>query len=197
VRFDLVRDAPELKVDRPSRYHGLIERAPSIPAPRRSSDAAERGSSLIGLLIVLLILGLMAAATLGGLGYTSNPAFTGVPLTMPGGGAIVGTTSTTILAPSPSNHSSTTAIANCQTDYARVSAALQRYERLNGAPPPKGTAWAHLVVKGSPLLRAWQRDNHYYSIVWNGSTLSVVPTRGPTAHGSVGASSPPTGCFAA
>ena len=139
----------------------------------------------------------MAAATLGGLGYTSNPAITGVPLTMPGGGAIVGTTSTTTVAPSPSDHSSTTAIANCRADYTRVSTAVQGYERLNGALPPTGTAWAHTVVNGGPLLRVWPRENDHYSIVWNGSTLSVVPAKGTTAHGSVGASSPPTGCFAA
>jgi hypothetical protein len=135
----------------------------------------------------------MAAATLGGLGYTSNPTLTGVPLTMPGGGAIVTTTS---LTPSPSKNSST-AIANCRVDYTRVSAAVQSYERLNGALPPKGTAWSRTVVKGEPLLRVWQRDKRYYSIVWNGLTLTVVPADGVTADGSVGTSAPPTGCFAA
>jgi hypothetical protein len=83
----------------------------------QSNGAAEQGSSLIGLLIVLLILGLMAAAALGGLGYTSNPTLTGVPWTMPGGGAIVTTTiTTTILTPSPSKNSRTTAIATCRVD---------------------------------------------------------------------------------
>jgi hypothetical protein len=74
---------------------------------------------------------------------------------------------------------------------------VQGYERLNGALPPEGTAWAHTVVKGDPLLRVWQRDHHYYSIVWDGLTLSVVPAQGVTAYGSVGTSAPPTGCFAA
>jgi hypothetical protein len=163
----------------------------------RSSDAAERGSSLIGLLIVLLILGLMAAATLGGLGYTSNPALTGVPLTMPGGAVIVTTTSTTTLTPSQSSNFSTTAIVNCRADYARVSAAVLSYERLHGSLPPEGKTWADTKVDGSPLLRVWQRDKHYYSIVWNGFALSVVPAKGVTANGSVGTSSPPTGCFGA
>lgn len=135
----------------------------------------------------------MAAATLGGLGYTSNPALTGVPLTMPGGGSDVATTTTTILTPVPS----ATAIADCRADYARVSAAVKNFVRLNDVLPPQGMAWAHTVVNGSPLLRVWQRDIHYYSIVWSGSTLSVVPAKGATAHGSAGASTPPTGCFAA
>jgi hypothetical protein len=161
----------------------------------RSSDAAERGSSLIGLLIVLIILGLMAAVTLGGLGYTSNPSITGVPLTMPGGGAIVTATSTTLL--TPSNHASAAAVTTCRADYATVSVALQSYERLTGAQPPAGTAWAHTTVEGGPLLRTWPRDKHFYVIVWNGSTLSVVPAKGTTAHDSPGTSSPPTGCFAA
>jgi hypothetical protein len=171
--------------------HRLIRRR------ARSNDAAERGSSLIGLLIVVLILGLMAAAALGGLGYTSDPTLTGVPLTMPGGGAVVTTTTTTILTSSPSKNSSTTAIDNCQVDYARVRTAVQNYEQLNGALPPEGTAWARAAVKGGPLLRVWQRDSHYYSIVWNGVALSVVPATGVTAYGSVGTSAPPTGCFAA
>lgn len=160
----------------------------------RSTDAAERGSSLIGLLIVLLILGLMAAATLGGLGYTSNPTLTGVPLTMPGGEVIV---TTTTLTPSPNKISRTTAIANCRDDYTKVRAAVQSYEQRNGALPPEGTTWAHTVVNGVPLLRVWQRDKHYYAIEWNGLTLSVVPAEGVTAYGTVGTSAPPTGCFAA
>lgn len=163
----------------------------------RSSDAAERGSSLIGLLIVVLILGLMAAATLGGLGYTPNSAITGIPSTMPGGGAIVTTTSTTIVAKSRSNHARESAIAACRADYAKVNAAVQRYERLDGSLPPAGTAWAYTPTKGSPLLRVWPRDDQHFVIVWNGSTLSVVPALGVVARDSVGTSSPPTGCFAA
>lgn len=166
---------------------------------RRASrrDAAERGSSLIGLLIVLLILGLMAAATLGGLGYTSNPALTGVPLTMPGGGAIVTTTSTTILTPSTNNDARATVIATCRAEYEKVGAAVRSYERLHGSLPPEGTAWALTLTNGEPLLRALRRDNHYFTIEWDGARLTVVPAKGVTAYGSVGTSTPPTGCFAA
>jgi len=192
------RDALEPRISTERRVSmGSLSEHRSFRSPARGSDAAERGSSLIGLLIVLVILGLMAAATLGGLGYTSNPAITGVPLTMPGGGAIVATTSTTVLTPNPNDHPSTTTIATCRADYATVSSAVQSYERHNGVLPPAGTAWAHLTVKGVPLLRVWQRDKHNYVIEWNGSTLSVVPAKGVTAHGSAGTSSPPTGCFAA
>jgi hypothetical protein len=139
----------------------------------------------------------MAAVTLGGLGYTSNPAITGVPLTMPGGGAIVTNTSTTIATPRPTNHASTDAIATCRADYKVVSAAVRRYRSRNGMLPPAGTAWTHTTTDAGPLLRAWQRDRHDYTIQWNGSTLSVVPAKGVTAHDSVGTSAPPTGCFAA
>lgn len=171
----------------------LSERRP-FRSPPRSSHAAERGSSLVGLLFVLIILGLMAAVTLGGLGYTSNPAITGVPLTMPGGGAIVTTTSTV---PKPRNLSGADAISTCRADYATVSAAVRNYEKRNGQPPPAGTAWARTATNAGPLLRSLRQGSHYYRIRWNGSTLSVVPATGVTARGSPGTSSPPTGCFAA
>ncbi len=174
----------------------LSEHRP-IRSRERSSGAAERGSSLIGLLIVVLILGVMAAVTLGGLGYTPNAAMTGIPSTMPGGGAIVATTSTTIVTHRLVNHASATAIAACRADYATVRAAVQNYKKRNGALPPAGTAWAHASAKGGPLLKVWPQDDHDYTIVWNGSTLSVVPVKGTVAHGSVGTSSPPTGCYAA
>lgn len=174
----------------------LSEHRP-IRSRGRSSGAAQRGSSLIGLLIVVLILGVMAAVTLGTLGYTPNSAMTGIPSTMPGGGAIVATSSTTIGTHSLGNHAGATAMAACRADYARVSAAVQNYKKLNGALPPAGTAWAHAATKGGPLLKAWPRVVHRYTIMWNGSTLSVVPVKGTVAHGSVGTSSPPTGCYAA
>lgn len=163
----------------------------------QSSDAAERGSSLLGLLIVVLILGATAAIALWGLGNASNPTVTGIPSTLPGGGAIVAPSSTTTVAQSAGNDASAAATAACLTDYATVSAAVQDYEELNGSPPPSGTAWALAATNGGPLLQAWPLGDHHYTIVWNGTTLSVVPAKGVAAHGSSGQSSPPTGCYAA
>jgi hypothetical protein len=163
----------------------------------RSSDATERGSSLIGLLIVVLALGLMAAVTLGSLGYTPNAAMTGVPLTMPGGGAVFASTSTSAVATSPLNYANAAAVAACRADFAVLSAAVKNYESSNGSLPPAGTAWAQTAVNGVPLIRAWPRGDHYFTIVWNGTTLSVTPAKGIAAHDSMGTRSPPTGCFAA
>jgi hypothetical protein len=163
---------------------------------RRRFGSAERGSSLIALLIVMLILGLMAAVTLGGLGYTPNSAITGIPSTMPGGGAIVAPTATTIAPNRRSRDTSEVAIAACRSGYATVKAAVLKYKKLNGSLPPAGTAWARSAGGGGPLLRVWPRDDDRFTIVWNGSTLSVVPLKGVTARGSMGTNSPPTGCFA-
>lgn len=161
----------------------------------RSSEPAERGSSLIALLLVMLILGLMAAVALGGLGYTPNSTITGIPSTMPGGGAIV-TTPTTVAAKSRGETMRETAIEACRVDYEMVSAAVQRYKQLNGSLPRSGTTWAHAATDGGPFIRVWPRDNHFV-IEWNGSTLSVIPAKGAITHDSVGTRSPATGCFAA
>lgn len=161
----------------------------------RSSESAERGSSLVALLIVMLILGLMAAVALGGLGYTPNSTITGIPSTMPGGGAIV-TTPTTVAAKSRGETMRETAIEACRVDYEMVSAAVHRYKMLNGSLPRTGTAWAQDATDGGPFLRVWPRNNRFV-IEWNGSTLSVIPAKGAVAHDSIGTSSPATGCFAA
>jgi hypothetical protein len=160
-------------------------------------ENTQRGSSLLALLIVVLILGLMAAVALGGLGYTPNSTITGVPSTMPGGGAIVATTPTTVATKGGDNGARELAIKACRTDYAKVSAAVQRYKKLNGSLPQSGTAWARAAGDGGPFLRVWPRDNKRFVIVWNGLALSVVPAKGAIAHNSPGTSSPATGCFVA
>ena len=60
-----------------------------------------------------------------------------------------------------------------------------------------GVAWATATANGGPYLQAWPESANYYSITWNGAQLSVIPVRGAPSHGSDGASSPKTGCFAA
>jgi hypothetical protein len=162
----------------------------------RGSEPAERGSSLIALLLVVLILGVTAAVALGGLGYTPNSTITGIPSTMPGGGAIVAATSTTVVAKSRNNNPRESPIAACRADYAIVRAAVQKYEKINGSLPAAGTAWASSSANGGPLLGEWPRGEGRFTIVWNGSMLSVVPAVGTATHGSMGTKAPPTGCFA-
>jgi hypothetical protein len=162
----------------------------------RGYEDTERGSSLLALLIVVLILGLMAAVALGGLGYIPNSTITGIPSTMPGGGAIVAATTTTVATKGGDNGARESVIKACRTDYAMVSAAIQRYKKLNGSLPRSGTAWAGDARDGGPFLRAWPRDDKRFVIVWNGLALSVVPVKGAIAHNSIGTSSPATGCFA-
>lgn len=162
----------------------------------RGDGTDERGSSLIGILLVVMILGVMAAVTLGSLGYAPNSTMTGVPLTMPGGGPLAATTSTTAVNSGAGNIVGEATVAACRSDYANVEAAVHRFESLNGSPPPAGTAWASTTANGGPLLQSWPRGDHQYSIVWDGSTLSVVPAKGVAAHGSIGSNSPRTGCFA-
>lgn len=164
--------------------------------PLQSNETTDRGSSLLGLLLVVLILGVMAAVALGSLGYTPNSAITGIPSTMPGGGAIVATT-TTISNTTRGNGTQEAAIRTCRSDYAVVSAALQEYKKRNGSLPPAGTAWARATSDGGPYLRAWPRDNRRFVIEWNGAALSVAPAKGAIAHHSIGDRSPATGCFAA
>lgn len=163
----------------------------------RSHHPGERGSSLIALLLVVLILGVMAAIALGGLGYTPNSTITGIPSTMPGGGAIAATTTTIVAAKTRANSARESAKAACRAGFEAVSEAVQKYKRLKGSLPTAGRAWSHDSSTGGPLLPEWPRDGDHFTIVWNGSSVSVVPAEGAIAHGSVGTSSPPTGCFAA
>lgn len=132
--------------------------------------AGDAGSSLVGLLMAMLILGIIAAVAIGGGITTPKTAATAT-------GA--------------------TARAACASDYQTVNGAVQSYFGTNLVYPPPGTAWATSKAKGGPYLTSWPDDPRYYAISWNGSELDVVPAHGAPSFGSPGTSSPATGCGAA
>jgi hypothetical protein len=89
------------------------------------------------------------------------------------------------------------AVSGCEANYTSVVTAVQTYSAENGSPPAAGTVWATSTSSGGPFIESWPADPKYYSIVWNGVSVDVIPAKGVASHGSVGTSSPPTGCYAA
>jgi len=153
------------------------------------SDETERGSSLLGILSVVATLGILAIIaltfTLG-----SSPSS---PKTSVGGSP--GTTTTS----GPQDVASEQSVAErvaCQANFTVVSTAVTEYRSLNASNPPAGTAWAASASTGGPYMQSWPSGAPAYRLTWNGTTLSVVPTKGIASHGSAGTSSPATGCFA-
>ncbi|MGD0055976.1 MAG: hypothetical protein ABSC34_11150 [Acidimicrobiales bacterium] len=149
---------------------------------------AERGVALIGTLITLVILGVMAAVMLNTLGGSPSSTVTTT--------AVAGATTTTVPA-TAEDGAQEAAVSACQVNYAALEAAITDYEALNGSRPAAGTAWATSTANGGPYLQAWPESPIYYRIIWDGSTLNVLPARGTASHGTYGTSSPATGCFAA
>jgi hypothetical protein len=149
-------------------------------------DASERGASMVGLVLVLVILGALVAITLSSnLGTTPST----VGDTTPGA-------STTNAASSPSSRANEATASGCQANYATVAQAIETYRILNGLDPPAGTTWGSANANGGPFLQSWPSDAKSYAITWNGSILSVIPVHGRASHGSYGTSSPASGCFA-
>ena len=146
---------------------------------------SERGSSLLGILIVVLVLGVMAAYAVSAVGGTNTP--TVAPTSS--------VTSTT--AGEPANVAIQSALtAACVADYQTLSTALQVYATLHNANPPAGTSWATGVQSGSSLIQSWPSDPGHFTLTWNGTTLGVVPRGGAASSGSAGSTHPPTGCYA-
>ena len=154
----------------------------SLPRPWASG---EEGVTMIGLLTVLLILGVLAAIAMSRL--------SGLPST---------TTATTIepgsAATSPALGATPNAalVAACEADFRAIEVAIDSYRAINGSAPPAGTAWTQESSLGIRYLMAWPSDPHF-SISWDGAQLSVVPALGTASRGSMGSSSPPSGCYAA
>jgi hypothetical protein len=145
----------------------------------------DRGSSLLGLLFVLLALGIMAAVAVSAV---SGPGSTTPSLTSP-------VTSTS--AGEPVNVAIQAALtAACVADYQTLSTALQVYSTLHNANPPAGTSWALGVESGSSLIGSWPSDPGHFVLTWNGSELGVTPIRGIASLGSDGGEHPATGCYA-
>ena len=152
----------------------------------RQGDTTEAGFALLGTLAVVIVLGVMVTVALA----TLQPKAT------PSGTTLAGVTTTTV----PKNAASgaqEAAISACQADFQVISTAISEYRALQGNYPGAGTAWATSSANGGPLLQTWPSEVQYFALTWNGSVLSVVPVRGAESHGSVGTSSPVTGCFAA
>jgi type II secretory pathway pseudopilin PulG len=141
---------------------------------------------MIGILLVVVILGILATIVLAVQGSTSPKGTNGA--------ASQGTTTT---APqSVGSAAQESAISACEADYQTVNSALQTYRTLKGTEPAAGSAWA-TAGAGGALLASWPTDPQYFTITWDGTQLSVIPAKGTASHGSVGTSTPPTGCFAA
>ncbi len=149
-------------------------------------ETADQGVTMIALLIVVVLLGLLATVVL-----SSHHGPTPQDVA---GGTTRGTTTT--IPQSIGSAAQHSVVAACELDFQSVNAALGTYRVANNALPAAGTAWAISAGPGGPYLKSWPSNARYYSITWNGSTLSVIPTKGVASHGSYGTSSPATGCFA-
>ncbi len=155
---------------------------PSDRTIRVSED--QRGASMIGIVIVVLILGVMAAIALSQLEHETTTHAAGK------------TQSLLKRSTGASSTNQQAAIAACQADFQAVQQLLQIYQTEHQTNPPAGTAWAQSLATEGAQGDAWPSSSSF-AITWDGSVLSVIPTTGTASHGSSGAVSPPTGCFAA
>ena len=155
---------------------------------RVHGSCREQGSALLGMLLSVIVLGVMVVIMLNTLG--GSPSGTGTGTTIPG--------ATTTTEPATAESGAQEAAASaCQANYLAIATALADYRSLNGSWPAAGATWATAAANGGPYLQVWPERAPYYSITWNGAQLSVIPVRGASSHGSDGASSPKSGCFAA
>ncbi len=159
------------------------------PGLRRRCDESERGSSLLGILSVVATLGILAVIVLT-LNFGSSPAPVGT--TLPGSRP----TTTTTADQDVTSEQQVAERAACQANFTAILTAVTDYRTLNGSNPPAGIAWATSKGAGGPYLQSWPSGAPAYTLTWNGSALSVVPTKGRASHGSFGTASPVTGCFA-
>jgi hypothetical protein len=155
---------------------------------RGGESSREDGVAMLATLLTIIILGVLAVIMFNALGGT--PTTTGSGTTIPG-------EVTTTAPATPANGGQVAAVSACQANYQALQTALTNYRTLNGSLPAAGTAWVTSTSNGGPYLQVWPGSVNYYSITWNGTQLSVIPARGTPSHGSDGASSPRSGCFAA
>ena len=140
---------------------------------------------MLGTLLTVIVLGVMVVIMLNTLG---SPSGTGAGTTIPG--------ATTTVPKTVASGAQVAAASACQVNYLAIETALADYRSLNGSLPAAGAAWATAAANGGPYLQVWPGSALYYSITWNGAQLSVIPVRGAASHGSDGAGSPKSGCFA-
>jgi hypothetical protein len=145
---------------------------------------------MLSTLIVVIILGVMVTVVLSqSPGKKAN--------TSPNSSNQSTATTTSTTPKSIGTEAQLAAVSSCEANYDTVSTAIQTYSAENGTNPPAGLAWATSTASNGPFLQSWPSDPKYYAIVWNGVSISVVPVKGVASHGSIGTSSPPTGCYAA
>lgn len=171
-------------------YAGGISRG----VDRRRTNAGDEGSSLAGLIVAVLVMGVAAAVVVSQLGSTTVPTLaTTTTSSRPG---TTTTTSRTTTSSTVLTVIGQALVTECDSDYSALAAAILDYETLNGAPPAAGTAWATSRAKGGPYVQSWPSGEGRFAIRWNATSLEVVPTRGTASVGSAGTPSPPTGCDA-
>jgi hypothetical protein len=179
-------------IETPQDRHGLARRSTAA----KGATVQDRGASLIGLLVVLVVLGVTAAIVVSALPSSKSLTVPTVATTSttrgpgsisPGRGTTT-TTSQTIL--------SAALEAACVANVQAVQSAATTYETINGTKPPAGTGWATAPTHGGPFLQSWPTATSEVAVRWSGTTVVVTPTRGRTAVGSPGSRTPPTGCYA-
>jgi hypothetical protein len=153
-------------------------------------DARENGVAMIGTLAVVIIVGILVTIGLS----TNHPDPQGTTQESTDSGAVV---TTTTVPQSVGRAAKEAAVLACQLNFQVITTTIRDYQALNGSNPAAGTAWTTSRANGGPYMQSWPNGQPYYSIEWNGSALSVVPSSGTASHGSIGTSAPATGCFAA
>jgi hypothetical protein len=143
---------------------------------------------MVSTLVTIIVLGVIAGVVVA---ESSHPKPS--PSTNLGGSAA--TTSTA--PPSIGTDTQLAAVSGCETNFAVIATAVQAYGAVNTSPPPAGTAWATSASRGGPFLQSWPTDPEHYSITSNGRSEIVTPKKGAASRGTMGTSSPPTGCYAA
>jgi type II secretory pathway pseudopilin PulG len=150
-------------------------------------DARDQGFTMVATLSVVALLAILVTITLSlNLGTSSPPARSTKHSSA---------TTTTTAPKSVASGATVATTAACEANFLIVNSALQEYRSLNGGDPPAGTTWATTGTDGGSLLEAWPSDPSY-TIAWNGRELSVIPTHGAPAHGSLGNQALKTGCYA-
>lgn len=143
---------------------------------------------MVSTLVTIIVLGVIAGVVVAE-SSSSKPATS----TNVNGSA----TTTTTTPQSIGTDTQLAAVSGCEANFATIAAAVQVYDAENGSLPPAGTAWATSSTNGGAIMQSWPTDPAYYTITWNGVSESVIPKKGAASHGSVGTSSPSTGCHAA
>jgi len=145
---------------------------------------------MIGTLSVVIILGILVTIAL----TINNPAPQSTTQATTSSGAPV---TTTTVPKSVGSAAQEAAVSACQENFQAITTAIMDYKALNGSSPAAGTAWVTSSGDGGPYMQVWPDGLPYYSLQWDGTALNVLPFKGTASHGSMGTSTPVTGCFAA